>query len=109
MVLVSDTPATIIVHADPLVMVLRVLHADRKRATLPDMEASLTTIHCSTAFCCQVTDHLAGLPTPPEAHLRPRAVVTVGLLHARTGVDNRALSWWLTRDDRALCPQLRFP
>jgi len=33
-------------------------------------------------------------------------VVTLGLLHARTSVGNRALSRWLTRDDRALFPQL---
>jgi hypothetical protein len=72
-------------------MVLHVLHAGRQRATLPDIEESLTTIHCITACCCQVDDHLAGLPTPPEAHLWSREVVTVGLLHALTGVGNRAL------------------
>jgi len=109
LVLVSDTPAPIRVHADSLGMVLRVLHADRKRATLPDMAASLTTLHCSTVFCWQVADHLAGLPTPPTAYRRPRAVVTVGLWHVRTGVGNRALDRWLTRDDRALCPQLQCP
>jgi len=58
-------------------MVLRVLHADRKRATLPDMAASLPIIHCSTACSWQVADHLAGLPTP-DAHRRPRAVGTGG-------------------------------
>src|SRR5262249_59730844 len=69
-----------------------------------DMEASLTPIHCSTACCCQVEDPLAGLPTPSEAYLWPREVVTVGLLHALTGVGNRALYRWLTRDYRALQP-----
>jgi hypothetical protein len=88
-------------------MVLRVLHTDRKRATLPNVAASLPIIHCSTACCWQVADHLAGLP--PEAHRRPRAVGTGGLRPARTGVGNRALSRCLTRDDRARCPQLSFP
>src|SRR5439155_2784508 len=46
--LVSDTTATIIVHAGPVVVVMHFLHADRKRATLPDMEESLTTINCIT-------------------------------------------------------------
>ena len=87
-------------------MVLRVLHAGRKHATRLDMEESLTTIHCSTACFCQVEDPLAGLPTPSEAYLWPREVVTVGLLHALTGVGNRALYRWLTRDYRALFPQL---
>ena len=106
MVLVSDTTATIIVHTGLIVMDLRVLHAGRKRATRRDMEESLTTLHCSTACFCQVEDPLAGLPTPSEAYLWPREVVTVGLLHALTGVGNRALYRWLTRDYRALFPQL---
>jgi hypothetical protein len=87
-------------------MVLRVLHADRKRVTLPDMEESLTTLHCSTAFCWQAADHLAGLPTPPEAHLWPREVVTLGLLHALKGIGNRPFYRWLTRDYRPLFPRL---
>jgi hypothetical protein len=107
--LVSDTPANIIVHAGSLVMVLHVRHAGRKRAILPDMAASLTIIYCSTACCWQVADHLAGLPTHFAAHLWPRAVGTVGRRPARTGVGNRALSRWLTCDDRALCLQLGFP
>ncbi len=45
-----------------------------------------TTIECITALCCQVDDQLAGLPTHPEAHLWPREVVTLGLLHALKGV-----------------------
>jgi hypothetical protein len=102
-------PLYIIVHAGLLVMVLHVRHAGRKRATLPDRAASLTTIHCSIAFCWQVADHLAGLPTHFEAPLWPRAVGTVGLLQARTGMGNRTFSRWLTRDSRALFPHLGFP
>ena len=64
--LVSDKTATIIVHAGPVVVVMHVLHADRKRATLPDMEESLTTINCITAFFWQVDDPLAGLPPHPD-------------------------------------------
>src|SRR5215469_5925096 len=103
---VSGTTANIIVHAGPLVMVLHVLHAGRKRATLPDMEGSLTTIHCITAFFCQVDAYLAGLSASPAAQLWPREVVTVGRLPAHTGVGNRALDRWLTRDDRTLFSQL---
>ena len=50
-----------------------------------------TTIEFITAFFCQVDDHLAGLPTHPEAHLWPSEVVTLGLLHALKGVGNRML------------------
>ena len=67
---------------------------------------SLPTIHCSTACCWQGADQLAGLPTHSEAPLGPRAVGTVGLLQARTGVGHRAFSRWLTRDSRALFPPL---
>ena len=59
---VSAILVTIHRHAAPRVMVLRVLHADRTRATMPDVAASLRLIHCSTACCWQVADHLAGLP-----------------------------------------------
>ena len=65
-----------------------------------------TTIEFITALFCQVDDQLAGLPKHPEARLWPSEVVTVGLLHARTGVGNRAFYRWLTRDYRALFPQL---
>jgi len=65
-----------------------------------------TTIACITAFCCQVADHLAGLLKPPEARLWPSEVVTLGRLHALTGVGNRPFSRWLTRASRALFPQL---
>ena len=66
-------------------------------------------LNCSTACCWQVADHLAGLPTYFAAHLWPRAVGTVGLRPACTGVGNRALDQWVTRDDRARCPHLQCP
>ena len=73
-----------------VVMAMHVLHAGRKRATLPGAEASMTTtIACITAFCCQVADHLAGLLKAPEARLWPSEVVTLGLLHALKGGGNR--------------------
>ena len=65
-----------------------------------------TTSACIMACFCQVDDQLAGLPTPPEAHLWPREVVTVGLLHALNGVGNHAFYRWLTRDYYALVPRL---
>jgi hypothetical protein len=66
----------------------------------------MTTIDFITALFCQVDDHLSGLPKHPEARLWPSEVVTLGLLHALKGVGNRAFSRWLTRDYRALFPQL---
>src|SRR5207249_7333227 len=107
MVLVAYKPINIIVLVGLIVMVMHFLHAGRKCTTLPGTEESMTTtIECITALFCQVDDHLAGLPTHPEARLWPSEVVTLGLLHALKGVGNRAFSRWLTRDYRALFPQL---
>jgi hypothetical protein len=66
----------------------------------------MTTLACITALFCQGDDHLPGLPNHPDAPLWPSAVVTLGLLHALTGVSNRAFSRWLTRDYRGLFPRL---
>ena len=66
----------------------------------------MTTIEFITALFCQVDDQLAGFPKHPEAHLWPSEVVTVGLLHALKGGGNRPFYRWLTRDYRALFPQL---
>ena len=67
MVLVVDKPTKMIGHEDPIAIVIRFLHAGRKRATLPGTEESLaTTIEFSTAFFWQVDDQLAGLPHPPR-------------------------------------------
>src|SRR6266851_9413452 len=67
----------------------------------------MTTVECITALFCEVDEPLSAIPKHPEARLWPREVVTLGLLHALTGVGNRAFHRWLTRDDRALFP--RFP
>src|SRR5438874_12260207 len=107
MVLVSDKPINPTVLAGLIVMAMHFLQAGRKRATLPGAEESMsTTIDCITALFCRVDDHLSGLPTHPEAHLWPSEVVTLGLLHALTGVGNRVFYRWLTRDYRALFPRL---
>ena len=66
----------------------------------------MTTVDFITALCCQVDDQLAGLPTPPEAHLWPSEVVTLGLLHALKGVGNCPFYRWVTRDYRLLFPRL---
>ena len=66
----------------------------------------MTTVDVITALFYEVDEQLRPIPTHPEAHLWPSEVVTLGLLHARKGVGNRAFYRWLTRDYRALFPQL---
>src|SRR5256712_3196209 len=65
-----------------------------------------TTVECITALFYEVDEQLRTIPKHPEAHRWPSEVVTLGLLHALTGGGNRAFSRWLTRDYRALFPQL---
>jgi hypothetical protein len=59
-----------------------------------------------TALFYEVDEQLRTIPKHPEARLWPSEVVTLGLLHALKGVGNRAFYRWLTRDYRALFPQL---
>ena len=66
----------------------------------------MTTVEFITALFYEVDEQLRAIPKHPEAHLWPSEVVTLGLLHALTGVGNRAFSRWLTRDYRALCPRI---
>jgi hypothetical protein len=66
----------------------------------------MTTVEFITALFYEVDEQLHALPKHPEAHLWPSEVVTLGLLHALKGVGNRAFYRWLTRDYRALFPQL---
>src|SRR6266511_3252404 len=66
----------------------------------------MPTVDFITALFSEVDDQLRAIPKHPEARLWPSEVVTLGLLHALKGVGNRALYRWLTRDYRALFPQL---
>ena len=74
------------------------LHAGQERATLPGTEELMTTAEFITALFCQVADQIPDIPKHPQASLWPSEVVTLGLLHARKGVGNRAFYRWLTRD-----------
>src|SRR6266851_6728059 len=107
MVLVSYRPINMIVLVGLIVMVTHFLHAGSKCTTLPGTEESMTTTSdFITALFCQVDDQLSDFPKHPEARLWPSEVVTLGLLHALKGGGNRAFYRWLTRDYRALFPQL---
>ena len=66
----------------------------------------MITVEFITALFYEVDEQLRAIPKHPEAHLWPSEVVTLGLLHALKGVGNRAFYRWLTRDYRALFPQL---
>jgi hypothetical protein len=66
----------------------------------------MITVEFITALFYHVDEPMRAMPKHPDARLWPSAVVTLGLLHALKGVGNRAFSRWLTRDYRALFPQL---
>src|SRR5436189_5735178 len=66
----------------------------------------MSTVEFITALFFEVDEQLRAIPKHPEAHLWPSEVVTLGLLHALKGVGNRPFYRWLTRDYRALFPQL---
>jgi hypothetical protein len=66
----------------------------------------MTTVELITALFYHIDQQMHDMPKHPEAHLWPSEVVTLGLLHALKGVDNRPFSRWLTRDSRALFPRL---
>ena len=66
----------------------------------------MRTVELITALFSEVDAQRGAIPTHPEAHLWPSEVVTLGLLHALTGVGNRACSRRVTRDSRALLPRL---
>ena len=66
----------------------------------------MATVDFITALFSHVDEQMRAVPKHPEAHLWPSEVGTLGLLHARKGVGNRAFYRWLTRDYRALFPRL---
>src|SRR5262245_55448044 len=66
----------------------------------------MTTVEFIIAFYCQVDAYKHGLPKHPQATLWPSEVVTLGAARPRKGMGNHAFSRWLTRDSRAVLPQL---
>src|SRR6266542_1260414 len=66
----------------------------------------MITVDFITALFYEVDEQMGAIPKHPEAHLWPSEVVTLGLLHALTGVGNRAFYRWLTHDYRPLFPRL---
>src|SRR5918911_2462814 len=106
MVLVSDKPINTIVLTSLIVLIMYFLHAGRQRDTLPGTEEPMSTIEFITALFYEVDEQRGAIPKHPEALLWPSEVVTLGLLHALTGVGNRPFYRWLTRDYRALFPRL---
>src|SRR5256886_13231468 len=106
MVLVSDKRMNSIVLTGLIVIVMHFLQTGRKRHTLPGTEEPMITLDFITALFYEIDEQMGAIPTYPEAHLWPSEVVTLGLLHALTGVGNRPFYRWLTRDYRALFPQL---
>jgi hypothetical protein len=66
----------------------------------------MTTVDLITALFYEVDEQMGAIPKPPEAHLWPREVGPLGLLHALKGGGNRPFYRWLTRDYRALFPHL---
>src|SRR6266436_7159523 len=66
----------------------------------------MTTVEFITALFYHVDEPLRAMPKHPDARLWPSEDCTLGLLHALKGGGNRAFYRWLTRDYRALFPQL---
>ena len=66
----------------------------------------MVTVDFITALFYEVDEQLRAIPKHPKARLWPSEVLTLGLLHALKGGGNRAFYRWLTRDYRALFPQL---
>src|SRR2546430_5170611 len=106
MVLVSDKPINSIALTGLIVIVMHFLQTGRKRHTLPGTEEPMITLDFITALFYEIDEQMGAIPTYPEAHLWPSEVVTLGLLHALTGVGNRPFYRWLTRDYRALFPRI---
>src|SRR5437867_12993908 len=99
MVLVSYRP---LVFVDCIAMVMHFLQAGQEHKTLPCTEEPMVTLDFITALFCQVDDHLPGIPKHPHANLCPSEIVSLWLLHALKGGDNRAFYRCVTRNYLAL-------
>ena len=63
----------------------------------------MITVEFITVLFYEVDEQLRAIPKHPEAHLWPSEVVTLGLLHALTGVGSRPFyRWWTVRRESAL-------
>jgi hypothetical protein len=74
--------------------------------SFPCEERRMITVEFITAWFDEIDEQLRAIPQHPEAHLWPREVGPLGLLHALTGVGNRPFYRWVTRDYRPLLPRL---
>jgi len=66
----------------------------------------MTTLDFITDLFCRVDDAMRDVAKHTQAKLYPSEIVTWGLLFALKGVGPRAFYRWLTRDYRALFPNL---
>lgn len=66
----------------------------------------MTTVDFITELFCVVAERLDQHDKHSQAKLYPSEVVTIALLYALKGSGSRAFWRWLTRDYRALFPQL---
>ncbi len=66
----------------------------------------MTTVDFIKELFCRVDDEVGYLPKHSQARLCPSEVVTLALLYALTGKGQRGFWRWLTRDYRALFPNL---
>lgn len=66
----------------------------------------MTTVDFITELFCVVAEQLDQHDKHSQAKLYPSEVVTIALLYALKGSGSRAFWRWLTRDYRALFPQL---
>jgi hypothetical protein len=66
----------------------------------------MTTVDFITELFCRVDEQIGYLPKHSQASLHPSEVMTLALLYALTGKGQRGFWRWLTRDYRALFPNL---
>jgi hypothetical protein len=74
--------------------------------TLEIRSSPVTTVDFITELFCRVDDQLGHRGKHSQAKLYPSEVVTLALLYALTGKGQRAFWRWLSRDYRALFPNL---